>query len=168
MKKLIVIFGLMLLPLLAIAQRTPHYNMNFGNAYSIMGLKSLGINMYTPLHNISISNSVSSNLNCFNFVNVNLNKNISSLTQARDTSSFSLYFTYTGSPILKLVGKTGNNLVRVDSSALTVGVPMMMYIGDTTVAARYGVIVFKTSDSTYYGCKYIRPTGKKKWFKLDN
>jgi hypothetical protein len=40
--------------------------------------------------------------------------------------------------------------------------------GDTTVAAAYGKIVFKTSDSTLYVCKYIKPTGKKKWYKLDN
>jgi len=44
----------------------------------------------------------------------------------------------------------------------------MPIIGDTTVAAAYGKIVFKQSDSTLYVCKYIRPTGKKKWFKLDN
>ena len=39
-------------------------------------------------------------------------------------------------------------------------------VGDTTVAAAYGKVVFKTSDSTFYGCRYIRPTGKKKWFAL--
>jgi hypothetical protein len=38
---------------------------------------------------------------------------------------------------------------------------------DTTVAAAYGKVVFKSSDSTLYVCRFIRPTGKKKWYPLN-
>jgi hypothetical protein len=41
-------------------------------------------------------------------------------------------------------------------------------VGDTTVTAAYGKVVFKVSDSTFYGCRYIRATGKKKWWALDH
>ncbi len=41
-------------------------------------------------------------------------------------------------------------------------------VGDTTVTAAYGKVVFKVSDSTFYGCRYIRAAGKKKWWALDH
>jgi hypothetical protein len=42
---------------------------------------------------------------------------------------------------------------------------VLFYVGDTTVTAALGKVVFKTSDAHFYGC--VATTGKK-WKALDN
>ena len=44
---------------------------------------------------------------------------------------------------------------------------VIISVGDTSVTAIVGRIVFKTSDKRFYGCKQIS-TSYKKWFPLDN
>jgi len=57
----------------------------------------------------------------------------------------------------------------VSASKFKVNIDGSLNIGgvDTTVTKAYGKIVFKTSDSTLYFCKFIKPTGKKCWFPLE-
>ena len=42
---------------------------------------------------------------------------------------------------------------------------VLFHVGDTTVTAAVGKVVFKTSNSHFYGC--VRTTGHK-WYQLDN
>jgi hypothetical protein len=42
---------------------------------------------------------------------------------------------------------------------------VLIHVGDTTVTAIIGRIVFKTSDSNFYGCRYL---SGKKWHQLNN
>jgi len=117
---------------------------------------------------ITVKSSIATGKDIFNVVDYDLNKVQTTWAEKTDTSSFSLKYSYTGSPTLKLTSKAGVTITKADSANITQGVPMIVYIGDTTVTAKYGVVVFKTSDSTFYGCRYIRPTGKKKWWPLDH
>lgn len=128
----------------------------------------VGIGTTTPLTKFSVLATQTTNLNAFNFVQSSINKQRTTFAQATDTSSLSLSFTYTGNPTLNLTNKAGVSLVKVDSVKISAGVPMMMYYGDTTVTATPGMIVYKTSDSTFYGCRYKKPTGKHLWWALDH
>ena len=38
--------------------------------------------------------------------------------------------------------------------------------GDTTVVKVYGKMIFRVADSSLYVCKFIKPTGKKCWYKI--
>lgn len=125
-----------------------------------------GVGTATPLTKLSVVSSNATNLNAFNFVNSDINKRRDTFAQATDTSSVNLKYTVTGSPTLNMTSKTGTNILSVDSVKITMGVAPIIYVGDTTVAAAYGKMVFKQSDSSLYVCKYIRPTGKQKWFKI--
>lgn len=87
----------------------------------ITGLGSLGINTSSPLHKLVIVTSSSTNNNALNIVNSNINKNRTTVGQARDTSSLNLWFTTTGSPLLTLTSKTGYTLFRADSIGFGLG-----------------------------------------------
>lgn len=126
-----------------------------------------GVGTGTPMTRLSVLSNRASNLNAFNFVESDINKNRTTFAQAADSSSLNLAFSYTGSPALNLNSKTGTSIIKIDSSAVTVNVPAVMYVGDTTVTKKYGAVVFKTADSTLYVCRFIRPTGKKCWFPLN-
>jgi len=121
-----------------------------------------GFGTATPKTKVSALVNTATNLNAFNFVNSDINKTRTTYATAIDTSSMNLSFTATGSPAFNVTGKTGNALIAVDSASVIVT------IGDTTVAKKMGRIVYKTSDSTFYGCRYVRPTGKKCWWPLDH
>jgi hypothetical protein len=82
---------------------------------------SLGIGATTPLHKLVVVSARANNLNALNIVNSDLNKNRTSTTQARDTSSLNLWYSYTGAPLLTMTGKAGEVLFRADSIGFGVG-----------------------------------------------
>jgi hypothetical protein len=129
------------------------------------GTSYIGIGATAPLHQLVIASSTTNGLNALNIVNSTINKNRTSLAQARDSSSFNLWYTITGSPTLSMTSKTGTNIVTIDSSKVSLGVPGDMYTGDTTVTAIKGRVVFKTSDSVLYVCRSTY-TNHARWFKL--
>lgn len=69
-----------------------------------------------PLHLFSVCGGNTTNRNIFNYTNFTYNKNRTTISQAQDTSSFSLIYTPLGKPLLKLTGQTGNNIIIVDST----------------------------------------------------
>jgi hypothetical protein len=75
----------------------------------------------TPQHKITIGASSAGNLNAFNFVNTDINRSRATVTQARDTSSYSGYFTATGKPQIFIKGIAGEAIFNIDSTA-TVGI----------------------------------------------
>ncbi len=56
-----------------------------------------------------------------------------------------------------------NDTVDFDTEELTNAV--IISVGDTSVTAIVGRIVFKTSDTHFYGCRKLTA---KKWYQLDN
>jgi len=75
--------------------------------FTITNLGNVGIGTTTPLHKTSIVGSAATNLNLFNAVNSDINKNRTTVAQACDTASVCVQSTSTGSITFKIVGKTG-------------------------------------------------------------
>jgi hypothetical protein len=96
-------------------------NLSLGTTNSLYGISTLGIGTLTPLHKLSLITTRLTSLNAFNYVMSDLNINRSTVSQARDTSSLNLWFTYTGSPLLTMTDKNGNVLLRADSIGFGVG-----------------------------------------------
>lgn len=82
---------------------------------------SIGAGTTTPLHKLSAVSTRAINLNAMNFVESDVNKNRTTVSQARDTSSLNLWFTYTGSPLLTMTDKNGGILFRADSIGFGLG-----------------------------------------------
>jgi hypothetical protein len=66
----------------------------------------------------------------------------------------------TGKVKLDSIAKSGTNIKFYNGSTQ---LTTLTYVGDTTSPVK-GKIVFKTSDSTYYGCRST--TYRKKWYSL--
>jgi hypothetical protein len=145
--------------------RTDAGNSFIGTNSIITG--SFGIETSSPLHKLSVVSTRALNLNAMNFVESDINKNRTTVAQARDTSSFNLFYSYTGSPTLSMTSKTGTNIVKIDSAKMDLNIPIKIYYGDTTFLDP-GSIVYKTSDSTFYGCRYKTATGRHNWWSLDH
>jgi hypothetical protein len=119
-------------------------------------------------HKLSVIAATSTNLNAFNVTNSDVNKARTTAATASDSSSFNVKFTATGSPTVNVIAKNGTAIMTIDSLKILAGVPIKSYNGDTTVTKIPGLIVYKTSDSTLYVCRYTRPTGKNCWWALDH
>jgi len=85
------------------------------------GTSYVGIGATAPLHQLVVASSLTNGLNALNIVNSTTNKNRTTTTQARDTSSLNLWYSYTGSPLLTMTDKQGNVLFRADSVGIGVG-----------------------------------------------
>jgi hypothetical protein len=81
---------------------------------------ALGVGTAAPLHRVSVLATRATKLYGINIVESDVNKNRSSAAQATDSSSFSIKFSYTGSPTLALASKAGATLFAVDSTKITV------------------------------------------------
>jgi hypothetical protein len=143
---------------------SPTVTVTSKTGYTLFKVDSVGIGIGTgtPFTKLSVLLSGATSTKAFNFTETDVNKVRTTFATGTDTSSVNLAFTSTGSPTLNVTGKTGNALFGVDSASV------FITVGDTNVAKKYGRLVFKLSDSTLYVCKYIRPTGKHCWYKLDN
>lgn len=86
--------------------------------------------------------------------------------------------TGTGEPLRTAFIKVNKTIRRVDSLKTEINDTVafltedirnvtIIHVGDTTVTAIVGRIVFKTSDAHFYGCKQTN-TSYKKWLQLDN
>jgi hypothetical protein len=81
-------------------------------------ISNLGLGSTTPLHRVVGVESYTTNLNAFNFVDSDVNLSRLTVAQATDTSSVNLAFSEAGSPIFKIIGKTGNKILIADSSGI--------------------------------------------------
>ncbi|MFH2032675.1 MAG: hypothetical protein ABIJ40_18915 [Bacteroidota bacterium] len=79
---------------------------------------NVGIGTIEPYF-LNSSLSTSAQRNAWNFTSSITNTNRTDAIKESDTSSVTLTFTGTGSPIWKITGKTGNNLFQIDSANVT-------------------------------------------------
>ena len=92
-----------------------------GGNFLTSGTSYIGVGATAPLHQVVVASSLTNGLNALNIVNSTTNKNRTTTTQARDTSSLNLWYTYTGSPLLTMTDKNGNILFRADSVGIGIG-----------------------------------------------
>jgi hypothetical protein len=86
---------------------------------------ALGIGTATPQHRVSILATRATKLYGLNVVASDINKNRSTAAQSTDSASFSVKFSYTGSPTVTLTSKAGATLFQIDSSKIVIdGVQM--------------------------------------------
>jgi hypothetical protein len=88
---------------------------------NVLNVTSLGIGTVTPLHKFVVTSTRAVNLNTMNLVESDINKNRTTVAQARDTSSLNLWYTYTGSPLLTMTDKNGTVAFRADSVGIGIG-----------------------------------------------
>jgi hypothetical protein len=81
-------------------------------------ISNLGLGSTIPLHRVVGVESYTTNLNAFNFVDSDVNLSRLTVAQATDTSSVNLAFSGAGSPIFKIIGKTGNKILVADSAGI--------------------------------------------------
>jgi hypothetical protein len=79
---------------------------------------ALGIGTATPQHRVSILATRATKLYGLNVVESDINKNRSTAAQSTDSASFSVKFSYTGSPTVTLTSKAGATLFQIDSSGV--------------------------------------------------
>jgi hypothetical protein len=117
---------------------TPTGSVTLAERMRIDNSGNIGIGSTAPLSKFAVVGSVATNNNMFNYVNSDVNKNRTAIIPATDTSSFSLNYSTTGSPILSLRGKTGNSLFYVDSLGIA-GVALSSHAhGNITNAGAIG------------------------------
>lgn len=101
-------------------------------------LGNFGLNSTNPLHKLVAVGSNATNVNMLNLVNSDKNINRTTLAQARDTSSFNVFFTPLGKPVFNIMSATGSYIQGVDSTG-KVG------IGLTPISS-WGKVQILTSD----------------------
>jgi hypothetical protein len=110
---------------------------------------ALGIGTATPQHRASILATRATKLYGLNVVESDINKNRSTAAQSSDSASFSVKFSYTGSPTLSLTSKAGATLFAVDSSKITVdGLQMAKIFTITKTIGGVGVAACDFNFST--------------------
>ena len=131
-----------------------------GNAFKIYS----GGTLLSPGFNVADTMHLSDRIN----LKVNIADTASMLTKylhKTDTTSMLTKYLHKSDTTSMLTKYARLKSPTITTPSFTTSITIQ--VGDTTVTAAYGKIVFKTSDSTFYGCKF-KGTGKKHWYKLDN
>jgi hypothetical protein len=81
---------------------------------------NIGFGTSTPLSKLAVIGSIATNLNMFNYVDSDRDKNRTTIAAATDTSSFHFSFSPTGNGTLHLTDKAGATQLLSDSTLLTV------------------------------------------------
>jgi hypothetical protein len=135
---------------------TPTGSTTITEAFYISPIGNVGIYTITPFHRLSAPTSLATNLNAFNFYCTDVNKTVSTLAQATDTSSVNLTFTGTGNPTFTMKDKAGASIVIVDSTGITESASMVGSDAFTGTATGDTVAVTGASTNDHY---FITLTG---------
>ena len=76
---------------------------------------NVGVGATNPFHKLVVVTGAATNLNGFNIVNKDVNKNRNSLAQAIDSSSYSFNYSATGKPSLNIVDNTATSVFSLDT-----------------------------------------------------
>jgi len=115
---------------------TANGTQTLSEKFTFLGDGNLGIGSTTPMSKLVAIGSVATNNYLFNFVNSDINKNRSTITQATDTSSFNGRSSSTGNITIDLKSKTGTSLFHVDSTGVGIGTTSPAYGLDVNGSAR--------------------------------
>lgn len=101
--------------------KTPFYYTSTNNILERLATANLGLgSALSPLHKIVGVTGATAGKYAYNFVDGDKNKVRTTVAQATDTSSSSLYFTATGKPVWSVKSNTGSDLFAHDSTNTTI------------------------------------------------